>query len=361
MTIPPPHDQSAIDRSPNGRDLRILHICFGKEGGAERFFVNLATALDQRGGVEQRFIIRPDRTWRRHIAKFGPLVENNNRLLSRPWLRVQCRRIIRDWKPDVVFAWAPHAARLQQDMPGPLKIVRLGDFPKDLGYFQQCDVIVSNTPAITDHVRALGWDKPARTITNFARPIEPVPVRRADHDTSEDAFVIAAAGRFVTIKGLDMAIRAVARVPNAVLWLMGDGPQKQALEALVQSEGVADRVRMLGWVDEPVHHFAAADVVLFPSRHEPLGNVGLDAWQAGKPLVSTRSEGPGWYIRDGVDGILTDIDDLDAMVAALCALQVDPALRARYAEAGRARLQTFFGEDAIVAAYMDLFREGAFT
>lgn len=344
-------------------ELRILHMCFGKEGGAERFFVNLAQALDRRGGVEQRFIIRPNRTWRRHIVSLGPTIENDYRYLSlsRWWLRWKYRQIIRTWKPDVVFAWAPHAARLQQDVPRqegdkPLKIVRLGDFPHQLKHFRNCDVIVSNTPAITDHVRGLGWDKVTATITNFARPITPVPVSRADHDTPEDAFVVAAAGRYVTRKGLDMAIRAVARVPNAWLWLMGDGPEKATLEALVQSEGIADRTRMLGWVDEPVHHFASADAVIFPSRHEPLGNVVLDAWQAGMPVVATRSEGPGWFIRDGVDGIMADIDDLDGMVAGLAALAEDVDLRARYAQAGRDRLATFFGEDAIVDAYLKLFR-----
>jgi glycosyltransferase involved in cell wall biosynthesis len=341
-------------------DLRILNICFGKEGGAERFFVNLAQALDRRGGIEQRFIIRPNRTWRRHIVELGPTIENNYNYLSlsRWWLRYEYRRIIRTWKPDVVFAFAPRAGRLQQDVPGPLRIVRLGDFPPHLDHFCNNDVIVSNTPAITDHVRALGWNRPAETITNFARPVQARPVDRATLNTPKDAFVIAAAGRFVTRKGLDMAIRAVARVPGAILWLMGDGEERQALEALVQAEGVADRVRMLGWVDEPVHHFASADVVLFPSRHEPLGNVVLDAWQAGMPVVATRSEGPGWFIRDGTDGIMADIDNLDAMVAGLAALQDDPALRARYAQAGRARLATFFGEDAIVDAYLELFRRG---
>ncbi len=341
-------------------DLRILHICFGKEGGAERFFVNLAQALDRRGGVDQRFIIRPDRTWRRHIVALGPTIENNYRYLSlsRWWLRAEYRRIIRNWNPDVVFAWAPRAGRLQQAIEGPLKIVRLGDFPHHLKHFRNCDVIVSNTPAITDHVRGLGWEKPALTITNFARPVTPIRVDRAAHDTPEKAFVVAAAGRFVNRKGLDLAIRAVARVSNAWLWLLGDGPEKAALEALVQAEGIGDRTRMLGWVDEPVHHFAAADVVLFPSRHEPLGNVVLDAWQAGAPVVATRSEGPGWFIRDGVDGIMAEIDDLDGLVAGLTTLKTDEVARARFSAAGKDRLATFFGEDAIVDAYLDLFQNG---
>ncbi|UWQ95351.1 glycosyltransferase [Rhodobacteraceae bacterium M385] len=338
--------------------LRLFSICLRKEGGAERFFVNLAQAFDRRGEIEQRFIIRPVRTWRRRIVEIGPTIENNHRFLplTRFWLRAAYRRILRDWHPDVLFSFEPHAARFQQSIKGSLKVERFGDYPTTIGHLGDSDIIVSNTPAITDHVKALGWTKPAKTITNFARPVKAQPISRAEADTPEGAFVVAAAGRFVKRKGLDMAIRAVARMPGTILWLMGDGEEKQALEALAVKEGIADRVRMLGWVDEPVHHFAAADAVLFPSRHEPLGNVVLDAWQAGMPVVAARSEGPGWFIRDGVDGILTEIDDLDAMVAGLRSLQDDDSLRQRYGAAGRERLTTFFSEDAIVDAYLAAFR-----
>ncbi len=339
--------------------MRILHMCFGKEGGAERFFVNLVQAFDRRGGIEQRFIIRPNRTWRRHIVEIGPTIENNYNYLSlsRWWLRAEYRRIIRTWEPDVVFAWAPRAGRLQQKKPeGPLKIVRLGDFPPHLDHFQNCDVIVANTPAITEHVRQLGWDRPSTTITNFARPVRPEPVQRHDFETPEDAFLVATAGRFVPRKGMDAAVRAVSKVPGAWLWIMGDGEEKDSLHGLVNDLGIADRVRFLGWVDEPVHKFAAADAVIFPSRHEPLGNVVLDAWQARRPVVATRSEGPGWFMRDEVDGLLTDIDDVEAMAAGLSRLQSDPQLREQFGSAGHARLQSFFGEDAIVDAYLELFR-----
>ena len=60
---------------------RVLHFHFGKEGGAERFFVNLATAFKQRG-VEQKFFIRPNRTWEQDIAKLGPITKTNFRHLS---------------------------------------------------------------------------------------------------------------------------------------------------------------------------------------------------------------------------------------------------------------------------------------
>ena len=53
---------------------RVLHFHFGKEGGAERFFVNLASAFSKRG-IEQQFFIRPNRTWEPDIAKLGPITK----------------------------------------------------------------------------------------------------------------------------------------------------------------------------------------------------------------------------------------------------------------------------------------------
>ncbi|PWE32216.1 glycosyltransferase [Maritimibacter sp. 55A14] len=340
---------------------KVLHLHFGKEGGAERFFVNLVRAFGARG-VEQRFVIRPNRSWRDQIAPFGLIVENNYRYLSISSLILQwhVRRICRTWHPDAIMAWMPRAARLIPDWPEAVKFTRLGDFPRHLDHFGHCDALVGNTPDIGRHCRALGWEKPMLTISNFARPVPPSPVRRAAHDTPEDAFLIAAAGRFVHRKGMDLVIRAAARLPGAWLWLIGDGKERPALEDLARAEGIADRTRFIGWVDEPIHHIAAADALGMASRHEPLGNVVLEAWQAGVPVVSTRSEGPGWYMRDGIDGRLVEIDDLDAFAAALAGLQADRTLGARLAEGGRARLGELFSEDRVVRNYLALFA-GDFT
>jgi glycosyltransferase involved in cell wall biosynthesis len=336
---------------------RVLHIHFGKEGGAERFFVNLAKAFDRRG-VEQRFAIRPNRSWDGEIAPLGPVIRNDYRYLSlsRYWLEWKLRQTCRSWRPDAILAWMPRAARAIPDWPEAVKLTRLGDYPQHLDHFRRCDALVANTPDIITHCERLGWQRPGLVISNFARPVAPVPVDRACHDTPEGAFLIAAAGRFVNRKGLDLAIRATARIEGAYLWLIGDGKERAALEALAAEAGVADRTRFIGWVDEPIHHLAAADAVAFPSRHEPLGNVILDAWQAGVPVVSTRAEGPDWFLRPEVDGIMVEIDDLDGLTAGLQRLKDTPEDRARFGAAGQARLQAMFSEDAIVDAYLAAFR-----
>lgn len=336
--------------------MKVLHLHFGKDGGAERFFVSLANAFGRRG-VEQRFVIRPQRIWREEIAGLGPIIENNYRRisLSQFVLEWRVRRMCRDWQPDAIMAWMPRAARLMPTWSGAVKLARMGDFPKNLKHFGNCDVLVGNVPGIAVTCRDLGWQKPVVTISNFPRDVTPVAVNRALHDTPDDVFLIAAGGRFVPRKGMDVAIRAASKVPNSWLWLLGEGKERPALEGLVKETGMQGRVRFLGWQAEPIHHVAAADAFVMPSRHEPLGNMLLEAWQAGVPSVATRSEGPDWFMRDGEDGVLVPIDDIDGVAAGLERIRTEPETARRFVHTARARLDEMFSEDAVVDAYLRLF------
>lgn len=337
--------------------LRVLHLHFGREGGAERFFVNLAQGFARRG-VEQRFVIRPGRSWHAEVAALGPVIQDNFTRISPMSLLLHLRveHLVRRWKPQAVMAWMPRAGRLIHDWRGVVKLARMGDFPRHLRHFGNCDLLVGNLPGITERCRELGWTRPALTISNFPRPIAPRPIPRAELGTPPDAFLVAAGGRFEPRKGFDVALRTVARLPGAWLWLVGDGSQRPALEALAAELGIADRVRFTGWVAEPIHYIAAADAFVMPSRHEPLGNALLEAWQAGVPSISTRSEGPDWYMRDGIDGIMTPIDDVAAIAAGLERLRDDPALGQGFARNAKARLAERFSEEAVVDAYLRVFR-----
>ena len=336
---------------------KVLHIHFGKEGGAERFFVNLATAFDKRG-VQQRFVIRPNRTWGDAIAALGPVRYSNfQRLTMLRWvIRRHVARTCRDWQPDAVMAWMPRAAQALPDWSGGVRLCRLGDYPANLKHFGNCDVVVGNVPGIAQRLIDLGWDRGRAVISNFPKPVQPRAVRRADFTTPEDVPLLVTGGRFVPRKGMDVALRAAARIPGLWLWLIGDGKEREGLEKLAAGLGIADRTRFVGWVDETIHYIAAGDLFLLPSRHEPLGNILLEAWQAGVPSVSSRCEGPSWFMRDGVEGPMVDIDDIDATVAALQSLLDDPARARAHVTAATARLQEMFSEDAIVDAYLHLMQ-----
>jgi glycosyltransferase involved in cell wall biosynthesis len=341
------------------RIRRILHFHFGKDGGAERFFVNLAQSFAGRG-IEQSFVIRPRRIWKPELAPYGRIFEHKYRRVSLASKLLEWRmaRYVDDWKPDVVMGWMPRGARLIGPWPRPFKLVRLGDFPIHIQHFQNCDVVLGNVPGIARRVEDLGWTGRTATITNFAREVTPVPVDRARFDTPKDALLIAGAGRFVPRKGMDLLVRAMAEIPDAWLWLIGDGTERASLEAQVESLGMANRTRFIGWVEEPVHYIAAANLFGMPSRHEPLGNSVLDAWRAGVPVVSTRSEGPDWYMEHEKDGLLVNTDDLGAFRAGLQRLAADPVLAERLRAGGAAKLEGMFSPERIIDQYLSLFAVG---
>ena len=340
---------------------RILHFHFGKEGGAERFFVNLSRAFAKRG-IEQKFFIRPNRTWEAQIAELGPVIRNNFSRLSPYSLlaHAQAELIVRKWKPNAVMAWMPRAGRLLHRWPNTIKLARMGDFPANLKHFSNCDILVGNLPGITGRCRDLGWKKPVITISNFSRNVKLKKISRDILNTPVSNFIVTASGRFVPRKGFDVLIKAITQLPNVTLWLMGEGPEEQKLVGLASELGMSERVKFLGWVEEPIHYIKASDAFVMPSRHEPLGNALLEAWQAKVPTITTKSEGPTWYMRDKVDGVLTDIDNVDQISSALRSLIEKETLRNYYVKNASDRLEQMFNEEAVVNSYLRVF-EGQFN
>jgi len=157
---------------------------------------------------------------------------------------------------------------------------------------------------------------------------------------------VLAVGRIVPVKGFDLLIEAFAQVPTTVparLVVVGDGPEVRVLEELVVTHGLADRVLLAGHLDRPalLASMDSADLVVVPSRFEAFGIVILEAWRAGRPVVATNRGGPAEIVTDGVDGLLVDPEDVEGLAGAMTELLLDPALRHRLGESGRARVRDF--------------------
>jgi glycosyltransferase involved in cell wall biosynthesis len=159
-------------------------------------------------------------------------------------------------------------------------------------------------------------------------------------------------------KGFHTLIEAIDGLPNTFVWLVGDGEEHENLRNEAQNLGVLDRVRFLGWQKSPAPYLAACDVFCMPSVHEPLGNVILEAWGSGKPVVSSRSEGPTWFMKDERDGLLFDIEDAKQLRAALQRLRGNPQLIQQIADGGRATLNAQFSKQSVTDSYLKLFASG---
>jgi glycosyltransferase involved in cell wall biosynthesis len=336
--------------------MKIMHFHFGKDGGAERFFVHLVNALAKRD-VSQKVVIRPDRNWRKDIEQAAQITESHfrNASLDRILLPIKVKRTAQNWKPDALFSWMPRASRLMPRYNGCIRIARLGDYPLRLNYFKNIDVLVCNTPGIGERVKELGWQRRVEIISNFTCTDQVTPIERSALDTPDGARLITSMGRLVPRKGFDVLIKAIAQMKDTYLWIMGDGEQSQNLHELASKLGVEGRVRFLGWQPDPRPYVAASDVFAMASNHEPLGNVVLEAWAQRIPVVSTRSEGPLWFMRDEENGLFVDIGDEEGFADAFNRIFENPGLADTIVAGGEKTLFGQFSEDAIANAYLRLF------
>ena len=111
-----------------------------------------------------------------------------------------------------------------------------------------------------------------------------------------------------------------------------------------------------GWQNDTTPYYALGDVFVCPSRHEPLGNVILEAWQHRLPLLSTRNEGAAELVSEGENALLAPLQDPAGLADGLRRmLASSDAERDRLAAAGQATVQREHSEQAVVAAYLSLY------
>ena len=340
----PPPDMVEDAGKPSG--IRVLHLMAGGAiGGAERFFERCVRALG-RSGLDQHAVIRPHPARMRLLAEAG--VGFSPARFGGPldWRTpLALRREVRRIRPDVVLAWMSRAARF---MPSGRHVpaARLGGY-YDLKYYRRCRHLVGNTPDIRRYLVAAGWPEDrAHYLPNFVDDGPMPPLSRPDGEP-----VLLALGRLHRSKGFDVAVRALARLDGGILWLAGDGPERAALGRLVESLGLGPRVRFLGWRDDTAALLATADLLLCPSRHEPLGNTVIEAWAHHVPVVAAAADGPKALMAGNGAGRLVPADNPEALADAIREVLSDAVLRARLVRLGREAYEASYTETAVVRAY----------
>jgi glycosyltransferase involved in cell wall biosynthesis len=323
-------------------------------GGAETFFERLVIALHD-AGLNQDIIIRRneeratllrERGLSPKELRFGGPID----VLSR-W---QLKRHLKQTKPDIVLSWMSRAAAMTP-AGDYVHCARLGGYYK-LKYFRTCDHLIGNTQDIVDYLVGEGWPADrAHYLPNFVPDIRAPAIDRASLDTPEEAPLFLSLGRLHENKAFDVLLDALAKVPDAYLWLAGIGPLEIALKTQADRLGIAERVRFLGWRTDTPALLAASDYVVVPSRIEPLGNVVLEAWAQSRPLIAARSKGPAALIKDHQDGLLVDIDDSGQLADVMMRVIADPALGDKLTKSGRLRFDADFTEAAVVQKYLDFF------
>ena len=339
--------------------VRVLQTMAGAaHGGAEAFFTRLVIAC-ARAGLDQHAVIRRNRDRAEALRQAGvPVTETRFGGPLDPFSGALLGREITRFKPDVVLSWMNRATRACP-AGNYVHCARLGGYYK-LKHYRRCRHLIGNSHGIVEYLIYQGW--PAERVhylPNFvARETAPA-VARATLDTPAGAPLLLALGRLHENKAFDVLIEALAALPEAYLWIAGSGPLADDLAAQAARLGVSSRLRMLGWRDDAAGLFAAADLFICPSRHEPLGNVVIEAWAQGAPVVAAAASGPAELIEHDVSGLLVPVDDAAALANAIGRLLVNRVLGERLAAAGRAAYEADYTEDMVVRRYMEFFEKVA--
>jgi UDP-glucose:(heptosyl)LPS alpha-1,3-glucosyltransferase len=184
------------------------------------------------------------------------------------------------------------------------------------------------------------------------------PAARARLGLDQDALVLLAAAVNFRLKGVHHAIAALARIkvqcPEARLLVAGAGAVA-AFTAIARNQGVEDRVRFLGHVDDMPALFAAADIFVHPTAHDACSLATLEAMACGLPVITTRRNGAADGMTSGREGFVLDAPDAVTLAGSLLRLR-DRTDRLAMGEAAR-RLAEQHDFDLMVDRLTALYAE----
>jgi len=208
----------------------------------------------------------------------------------------------------------------------------------------------------------------AREVTALAGsdvPVEVIPyaVEMPAHPAVRDQATILYVGRLVERKGVAYLIDAAALVPQAKIVIIGDGPEREALEARATERGVTDRVSFRGWVtpEELDRAYASATAFALPAvvdkrgDTEGLGMVLMEAMSYRVPVVTTALGGITDIVDDGKTGVIVPPNDATALAGALRRLIGDRALAEQLGVDGQLAVERRFSWARIIDQFAALY------
>jgi len=355
-------------------------------GGAERAAVHVLNALDAS-------------RWNRSMYLFerrGPYLEDLDPTIAldagRRGSRIQrwnaLRKYLRAQRPDVVVSFlsyftvltAARAARVRSrivfNQQTPMSaFLRDADYQwrrpwhrrafsvvTKLGYRLADAIVTSSVGVADDLVKQFGVARERIRVVH--NPVNLDAVERSSREVLDPQFagmwihpVVVAAGRLADAKNYPLLIEAIALLRAHVpvrLFILGDGELEPELRRQIAERGLDEAVVLCGFQKNPWKFIARADVFVLTSRYEGFGNVLIEAMACGVPVVATTSAGTREIVTVGIDGLLVDRHQPEAVAAALERVLVDEPFRARLSSAARDSARRF-ALPAVAAAYDRVF------
>ena len=335
-------------------------------GGAERVLSTMANHWAGRGWPMTLITIEPTTgdfyALRPVVERVGLGVSGVSRTIWRAmwnnWRRVsRLRHAIRASRPDVIISFmtetnvlallAAHSERVpviisERVDPTLCPVRPVWARLRRLTYPWAAAVVVQ-TPEVRRWAERFLPRDAVHVIPNpVAAPPDDICAEHRGSDTllasaADTTRHVVAVGRLDSQKGFDLLIKAFAEChrsrPEWRLTIVGEGDDRNKLEALARQLGVASAVRLQGHIAEPISVLRKADLFVLSSRYEGFPNVLLEAMAAGLPVIATDCpSGPAHIVRNDVDGVRVRTEDAGALARAMAALMDDEARRKRLGE-----------------------------
>jgi glycosyltransferase involved in cell wall biosynthesis len=350
--------------------VKIVHVHRMRGiGGSERHLLALLPALAERG-VGVAFVGLDDPDW--DVAPFYEALGLPARHLRSArdvdlGLPQRLRHTLEELRPDVVHTHLVHAdvygTLASPRAPWRLVSTKHNDDPFRAGPFRFVERALtkrtSRVIAITHALRRFCVERvglPEAKVDVVHYGVDDVPAWGHDDPTPPGGRFVLVVGRLVGQKGVDVAVRALAVLPDDVrLAVLGDGPERPRLEALARELGVADRVLLPGRVGDVAAWLRAAELVLHPVRWEGFGLAVLEAMLAERPVVASAVSAVPELVVGGQTGLLVPPDDAGALAASAAELLADPERAARMGAAGLRRARAEFSVARMVDATLGVY------
>jgi len=348
--------------------VRVAHVHRIRGiGGSERHLLTLLPALAERG-LEPVFVGLDDPAW--DAADFyGALAVLAVRIPSpRDLDPLLLARLLRSLRADVVHTHLVHAD-VYGGIAATLRGERLvstkhNDDPFRLGPFRHVERGVARLAdrivTITESLRRFTVDEvgiPAAKVETIHYGLDDLPEPWGENPPDAvpaGARVLLAVSRLTEQKGVDVAVRALASLPDdTVLVVLSEGPERAALETLARELGVDGRLFLLGRVPDVAAWLRRATLLVHPARWEGFGLAVLEAMLAGLPVVASNVSSLPELVVDGETGILVRPDDPAALALGIARALEAPAL----GDAGRARAHAEFSVARMADRTAELYGE----
>jgi len=363
--------------SPSNRPKVVHVVVAGEIGGAERFLVNLASRPELSGADHFVALMTPNPKLRAFLADAGlrirdrgPVRENPAAYLWRSygpadiaWLG----GVLAEENAGLLHAhtYGSHILAVRAGLRHKLPVVRT---EHGVRHYRDPSCALYRHWALRHTTRILAVSAfVARTVAAIApHAREKIQVILNGIDLThfqpmpppaDGPFTISTICRLDPVKRIALAIEAVARTPDVRLNIVGEGNEREKLERLARKRGIEDRVRFLGYLQDPRPAIAASDAVVNCTREEGLPLAVLEAAAMQRPAVAFDGGGIPEIVQDRSTGWLVREDSITALAAALAEASASRPRAAEFGVAARQWVEGKFGIDTMCKNYAAVYRE----